>query len=66
MRTLTMLALTAVLALSLAVPAFAVNGSGGTGLAFGDHHATHAQDMTGFSAEMNPGTHTGFAGWEAM
>lgn len=66
MRTMILVALTAILALSLAVPAFAVNGSGGAGAAFGDHHATHAQDMTGFTADMNPGIHSGFAGWTGM
>lgn len=66
MRSMILVALTAVLALSLAAPALAVNGSGGAGAAFGAHHATHAQEMTGFTADMNPGTHTGFAGWTGM
>lgn len=52
-----MLALTVVLAMS-AAPAFA-----STGRDFGAHHAGHAVEQTGFTAEMNPGTHTGFAGW---
>lgn len=52
----------AVLAFALAVPAFAADGR-----AFGEHHASHAQEMTGFTAEMNPGVmHTGFAGWTGM
>jgi len=58
-----------VLMLSLvgAVPAFAVNDSGGGGLEFGQHHATHAQEMTGFSGSMNLGViHKGFSGWTGM
>lgn len=51
------------LVLSLAAPAFA-NGSGGAGREFGKHHSEHAREMGGFSAEMNPGMHRGFAGWE--
>jgi hypothetical protein len=38
------------------------NGSDGAGRAFGEHHAWHAQEM-GFSGEMNPGMHQGFAGF---
>jgi len=53
----------AVLVLSLAVPAFATDGSGGAGLDFGQHHATHAQDNGGFTGAENPGNHRGFAGW---
>lgn len=52
-----MLAMTVVLAMS-AAPAFAA-----TGRDFGDHHADHAVEMTGFTGEHNPGTHTGYAGW---
>lgn len=51
-----------VLALAMAVPAFAAD----AGADFGAHHATHARDMGGFSATMNPGMHTGFAGWTGM
>ena len=55
------------LALALAAPAFAVDASAGAGKAFGEHHASHAEDMTGFTAEMNPGvTHLGFSGWQGM
>lgn len=46
------------LALMVAAPAFAA-----TGAEFGAHHAAHAQEMGGFTADMNPGTHQGFAGW---
>lgn len=53
-----------VLALALASPAFAVNGSDGAGQAFGIHHATHAQEMSGFTGDANPGVmHKGFSGW---
>lgn len=41
-----------------AAPAFAA-----TGAQFGDHVSDHAQAMTGFSGEMNPGMHQGFSGW---
>ncbi len=57
-RTLIALALGVVLALAAATPAFAA-----TGAEFGAHHASHAIEMTGFSADMNPGMHQGFAGW---
>jgi hypothetical protein len=51
-----------VLMLSLAAPAF-----GATGAEFGAHHAAHAQEMKGFTGEMNPGVmHTGFAGWAGV
>lgn len=52
-----------VLMLSLAAPAFAVNGSGGAGREFGAHHAEHARTMGGFTGDENPGMHRGFAGW---
>lgn len=56
-----------VLALSVAVPAFAVSGADGAGRDFGLHHATHAQDMGGFTRSENPGVmHQGFAGWTGM
>ena len=63
MTRLAVLVSAVVLALAFAAPAFAVNGSGGAGLDFGTHHATHAQEMTGFTGTENPGMHTGFAGW---
>lgn len=64
MSKLIVFALAAMTAFALATPAFAT-GSAGSGAAFGDHHATMAQEMSGFSADMNPGMHTGFAGWTA-
>ncbi|PKQ20483.1 MAG: hypothetical protein CVT66_04930 [Actinobacteria bacterium HGW-Actinobacteria-6] len=62
-KTLVTFALALTLALSVAAPALAATGAGGAGLDFGVHHSTHAQDMGGFSAEMNPGMHRGFSGW---
>ena len=58
-------ALAAVLAMALAVPAFATS-AGGAGRDFGQHHAAHAQEM-GFSGTVNPGVmHRGFSGWMGM
>ena len=52
-------ALALVLALAYASPALAASGA-----EFGAHHADHAIEQGGFTAEMNPGVkHTGFAGW---
>lgn len=52
------------LALVVAAPAFAAGGTGGAGRDFGQHHAMHAQEMTGFTGVMNPGVlHKGFSGW---
>lgn len=49
---------------AMVVPAYAVDGSGGAGAAFGQHHAEHAQTMGGFTGVENPGvTHQGFSGW---
>ena len=63
-KKMVMFAVTAVLALAAASPAFAVDGSSGAGADFGAHHAAHAQEMTGFTGTMNPGvTHQGFSGW---
>lgn len=62
-RTLVVLALALVLVLALASPALAVNGSGGAGLEFGQHHAEHAR-AGHLGAEMNPGVHQGFSGFE--
>ncbi len=64
-RTLLTLVAAALLVLALAAPALAVDtGAGGAGLEFGQHHATHAQEMGGFSGTENPGVmHQGFAGW---
>lgn len=58
-KVVAMLALTVVLAMS-AAPAFASTGSD-----FGAHHAGHAIEEGGFTADMNPGTHTGITGWMA-
>jgi len=55
-------ALAVVLVLAMAVPAFAT-GSDSAGRVFGEHHATHAQDMGGFTGTENPGMHQGFVGW---
>ena len=56
-----------VLVLALAAPAFAATGADGAGRDFGLHHAAHAQEMGGFTGEMNPGVlHNGFSGWMGM
>jgi hypothetical protein len=66
-KTLAVFALAAVLALALAAPAFAATGAGGAGRDFGQHHATHAQEMGGFTGAENPGVmHKGFSGWTGM
>lgn len=66
MRRMTLMLATALLALAFAVPAFAA-GSGDAGREFGQHHATHAQEMGGFTAAENPGVmHRGFSGWTGM
>ncbi len=60
----TIITLVAAFALLL-VPAgaLAANASGGAGQAFGQHHAEMAREgMLG--ADMNPGHHFGFSGWE--
>lgn len=58
------MALALVLVMAFTVPAFAVNGSGGAGLEFGQHHADHATEMQGFTGTENPGVeHKGFSGW---
>lgn len=57
-RTLVAVALGAVLMLSVASPAFAATGGD-----FGTYHATHAVEMGGYTVDMNPGMHQGFAGW---
>jgi len=55
------------LVLALAAPAFAVTGADGAGRDFGLHHAAHAQEMGGFTGDMNPGVlHNGFSGWMGM
>jgi hypothetical protein len=55
-----------VLMLWLAAPAFAT-GADGAGKEFGLHHAAHAQEMGGFTGDMNPGVHhRGFSGWPGV
>ena len=40
-------------------------GAGGAGQAYGQHHAAMAQDMGGFTGDMNPGVHhQGFYNWD--
>lgn len=64
MRTMFALVAAFALALFVAAPAFAVTGADGAGQAFGQHHATHAQEMGGFTGDMNPGVmHEGLSGW---
>lgn len=66
-RSLTIASLALTLLLALASPAMAANASDGAGAAFGRHHATHAQEMGGFSGDHNPGVHhRGFSGWHHM
>ena len=66
-KTFAVVALAAVLMLALAAPAFAGTGAGGAGRDFGQHHATHAQEMGGFTGTDNPGRmHKGFSGWTGM
>lgn len=56
------LALSAVMILALAAPAFAA-----TGAEYGEHHSGHAIEQGGFTASHNPGVmHKGFSGWMAM
>lgn len=58
------LTLALVLVFAFAAPAFAQTGANGAGEAFGLHHAEHAQEMGGFTADVNPGVmHQGFLGW---
>lgn len=62
MRKIAAFVLTIALSFAIAGPAFAA-----TGKDYGTHHATHAQESTGFTQEMNPGVkHQGFAGWTEM
>ena len=66
MRSLIVLALSAVMVLALAVPAFAT-GTTKAGYEYGQHHAAHAREMGGFTGTMNPGVmHRGFSGWMGM
>lgn len=66
MRRIATFAIVASLALAVAAPAFAT-GANGEGRTFGQHHATHAQEMGGFTGTENPGVmHRGFSGWTGM
>ena len=62
MKRLAVLGVVLVLGILGAAPAFGAD----AGRDFGLHHASHAQEMTGFTGEMNPGMHRGFAGWTGM
>jgi hypothetical protein len=67
MKRIVTFALAAVLALVVASPAFAATGAGGAGRDFGEHHATHAQEIGGFTGTENPGVmHKGFSGWTGV
>ena len=61
-RTLAAAAIAAFLLLPTAAGAAPVTGGAGAG--YGDHVSTHARDEGGFSAQMNPGYHQGFAGFD--
>ncbi len=66
MRKLTLFVVAAILAMAVAAPAFAT-GASGAGRSYGQHHATHAQEMGGFTGTENPGVmHRGFSGWMGM
>jgi hypothetical protein len=66
MRNLILAAIALVMAFAMAVPAYAT-GADGAGAAYGLHHATHAQEMGGFTGTDNPGVnHQGFAGWTGV
>jgi len=67
MKSIFTIVATLVLTLVLAAPALAATGADGAGQDFGQHHATHAQEMGGFTGDMNPGVmHQGFSGWMGM
>lgn len=38
--------------------------TGGAGAGYGQHVSAHANDEGGFSGQMNPGDHRGFAGFD--
>ncbi|WP_436498247.1 hypothetical protein [Actinokineospora sp. HUAS TT18] len=58
---------TTLVAAVIAIATLVVPGVGaaqaGTGQEFGDHVSTCARVM-GFHGDHNPGTHTGYAGWD--
>ena len=66
MKKATLFVVAAILAMAVAAPAFA-KGAAGAGRDFGQHHASHAQEMGGFTGTENPGRmHKGFSGWTGM
>ncbi len=66
MKKFTISILALVLSLAVAAPAFAA-ANDGAGYEYGQHHSTHAREMSGFSGTMNPGVmHRGFSGWMGM
>lgn len=61
MKKLVVSLLALALSLTVAAPAFA------TGVEYGQHHASHAREMGGFTGTMNPGVkHQGYSGWAEM
>ena len=65
MKTIAATVLAAAALLIVPAGALAANASAGAGKAFGQHHATMAQDGH-LGADMNPGMHRGFSGWTPM
>ncbi len=65
MRLIVAIVVVLALTLLLAAPAFAVDGSSGSGESFGQHHATMGQSQE-LGGGMNPGMHDGFSGWTPM
>lgn len=64
MRGLFTLIVVLALTLALAAPALAATGAGRD---YGQHIAAHAQEMGGFTGNMNPGVmHQGFSGWTGV
>lgn len=67
MRGLFTLIVVLALTLALAAPALAATGAGGAGRDYGQHIAAPAQEMGGFTGNMNPGVmHQGFSGWTGV
>lgn len=67
MRGLFTLIVVLALTLALAAPALAATGAGGAGRGYGQHIAAHAQEMGGFTGNMNPGVmHQGLSGWTGV
>ena len=66
MRKLLISALAVALSLAITAPVFAT-GTDRAGYEYGQHHASHAREMGGFTGTMNPGVmHRGFSGWMGM